>query len=169
MIRALIVSLPAALWSSVVAQAAPQTQNPVTWEGEVFFNSVSAACGAQGWTQYDAFTSVYRPKFSSSAYIHNGSAEGLSLTTHRGAVLIESAATSGGLGGGKAIPITGTSIGSRADLSKWTTASTAALTISPTGIGPTTASVTISGTITNFNGLSGCTIGLAGAYVQRQN
>ncbi len=59
----------------------------------------------------------------------------------------------------------GYGIGSRADTVEWT--ADAALMISPYPVTPATAIVTISGTLTNFSNVTGCTIGSSWAYVER--
>ena len=149
--------LGGAAWLGAAGVGQAATTQTV-WQGESFLTSVSDTCTASNIAVGDYYRVVYRPKLNGT-----DPAEGLSFVGGRSAVLATSAAGSAMFQGSGTYKSTGVS--SRA--TSFSSTGHFQLSISPAPILSGTEVVTISGTLTNFFAITGCTIGFSSALVQR--
>lgn len=140
--------------TSMLGTSASFAQEPARWATDA---KLLSSDGCQGVGAIDNFpaTSTYRPKIDSG---EQNSA--LSFTFNRGATIIQTTSSSSQLHGkGKynGMTITG-NVTFRNGKGSYN------LDITPAAVLPDTKNVKIKGTISNFNGVSGCTIEFAGTY-----
>lgn len=156
----------AAVASAGAAQAA---NNPlIVWQGAITITNLTAACSSIGQGVGTLLTSVYRPRLESDEPV-----SGLTILSDRTAQVFFNASTSNndqmiGRGG-----YLGHIIGSRAtaipNSSQGSFTGNYNFKVRPVTITADTTSITITGTLTNYFNVTGCTLSFAGAYQPRGN
>ena len=154
--RTSMVPVAAALACAALPAQAATTQT--VWQGDAFLTTVTSPCTASGIAQDDYYRTVYRPKLSGT-----DPAEALSFVGGRSLVLGTSAAGSAMFQGSGNYKIEG--VGSRANF--FTSTGHFQLSILPAPITAGTQDVSITGSLTNFFAITGCTIQFTSALVQR--
>ena len=143
------------------ASAAPLT----VWQGGAELLSQTSQCvaGVPGFNVGDLAVSVFRPRLASTQ-----PKSALTMLFHRSALsFFNNTGPDQMTGNGT---YTGSWISARATGVPGGTSGTYSFTITPSGtITASTPGLGIVGTITNFAGVSGCTITFAGAYAKRPN
>lgn len=136
-----------------------QAAEPVVWQGDLFFTSVTKVCIANNTIFAGDFArAVYRPQL-----VSGDPSEGLSIIFPRAALILEASGKT--LRGNAAA--TETSIGSHAGIGQDST--TVTLKITPAKITASTPVVQISGTLRNVFTISGCNATIVGVLGLRRD
>jgi hypothetical protein len=131
----------------------------VSWQGEVMvLSSTGASCAAAELVAGQHYFSAYLPQNLSN----NGTSSGLTFLTRRSASAIRFTSM------GPNATYTGTRINGRGGFAA-ANGLIVSMTRTPAVVTATTPTLVINATITNFDGTTGCTATIRGAYVQRIN